>query len=77
VSAVQGWYWPTAGPQVTYYIPGPLLNPGKNSLLLLELEETPKKAQGKPSILLTKSGSIRKALQGREKVCMSMPPLHM
>lgn len=43
---VQGWYWPSYGPQVTYYIPGPLLNPGKNELIMLELEETPKTPKG-------------------------------
>ena len=31
-----GWAWPAAGPQHTLYVPGPLLRPGGNDLLVLE-----------------------------------------
>eukprot|EP00884_Botryococcus_braunii_P022552 jgi/Botrbrau1/8981/Bobra.0148s0087.1 len=57
-----GWYWPTAGPQVTYYIPGPLLNPGKNTLILLELEESPKK----PRVSFVKSPDFSGGPQGAQ-----------
>ncbi|KAL0019729.1 hypothetical protein WJX77_006458 [Trebouxia sp. C0004] len=39
-----GWYWPSAGPQMTMYIPGPMLQDGQNELILLELEASPKEA---------------------------------
>lgn len=35
-----GRYWNTAGPQQRLYLPGPLLNKGKNELVVLELEYT-------------------------------------
>ncbi|KAL3131686.1 hypothetical protein ABBQ38_007978 [Trebouxia sp. C0009 RCD-2024] len=38
-----GWYWPKAGPQMTMYIPGPMLRDGENELILLEVEETGEK----------------------------------
>ncbi|KAK9824996.1 hypothetical protein WJX81_007218 [Elliptochloris bilobata] len=31
-----GWYWPAAGPQMTTYMPGPLLRWGDNEVVLLE-----------------------------------------
>jgi hypothetical protein len=34
---------------VTYYIPGPLLNVGKNELIMLELEQNPKTPKGEAS----------------------------
>ncbi|XP_011504190.1 PREDICTED: beta-galactosidase-like, partial [Ceratosolen solmsi marchali] len=36
-----GRYWPTAGPQLTLYVPAPFLKKGKNCLILLELEYIP------------------------------------
>lgn len=36
-----GWYWPSIGPQNHYYVPGPLLKDGNNSIVLLEMEDTP------------------------------------
>ncbi len=42
-----GWYWPAAGPQMTLYIPGPLIQPGENQLILFELETAPHDALGK------------------------------
>ena len=41
-----GWYWPKAGPQMTMYIPGPMLQDGDNELILLEVEESPEKPTG-------------------------------
>ena len=41
-----GWYWPKAGPQMTMYIPGPMLLGGENELILLEVEEARGKAAG-------------------------------
>lgn len=41
-----GWYWPKAGPQMTMYIPGPMLRDGENELILLEVEETGEKPTG-------------------------------
>ncbi|XP_024366649.1 beta-galactosidase 8 isoform X2 [Physcomitrium patens] len=35
-----GRFWPSMGPQCTLYIPGPLLQPGQNKLILLELESS-------------------------------------
>ena len=32
-----GWYWPAAGPQLTLYVPGPLLRQGSNDLAVLEV----------------------------------------
>jgi len=34
-----GWYWPLLGPQMTTYIPGPLLRAGDNELVLLEFSQ--------------------------------------
>lgn len=34
-----GRYWPLVGPQITMYIPGPLLKHGKNEIVLLELQK--------------------------------------
>ena len=34
-----GWYWPTKGPQMTLYVPGPVLKPGDNDVLILEVEK--------------------------------------
>ena len=34
-----GWYWPTMGPQMTLYVPGPVLVPGDNDILILEVEK--------------------------------------
>jgi beta-galactosidase len=34
-----GWYWPTMGPQMTLYVPGPVLKPGDNDILILEVEK--------------------------------------
>ena len=31
-----GWYWPEMGPQMTLYVPGPVLKRGDNSVLILE-----------------------------------------
>ena len=36
-----GWYWPDKGPQMTLFIPGPLLRPGDNELILLEMHRIP------------------------------------
>lgn len=33
-----GRYWATTGPQMTLYIPGPLLRAGRNDLVVLELD---------------------------------------
>ena len=41
-----GWYWPKAGPQMTLYIPGPMLRDGENELILLEVEESVEKPTG-------------------------------
>lgn len=38
-----GRYWNTAGPQKTLYLPAPLLNVGKNEIMVLELERCEKK----------------------------------
>ncbi|KAG0588316.1 hypothetical protein KC19_2G233900 [Ceratodon purpureus] len=35
-----GRFWPSMGPQCTLYIPGPLLQPGENKLIILELESS-------------------------------------
>lgn len=35
-----GRFWPIMGPQCTLYIPGPLLRPGENRLMILELESS-------------------------------------
>jgi hypothetical protein len=34
-----GWYWPLLGPQMTTYIPGPLLRLGDNAIVLLEFAQ--------------------------------------
>ena len=31
-----GWYWPLKGPQMTTYVPGPLLRAGANKIVVLE-----------------------------------------
>ncbi|XP_010471343.1 PREDICTED: beta-galactosidase 17-like isoform X2 [Camelina sativa] len=33
-----GRYWPSVGPQCNLYVPAPLLKPGKNTLVIFELE---------------------------------------
>ena len=32
-----GWYWPVKGPQNTLFVPGPLLHPGENEIIVLEV----------------------------------------
>ncbi|KAK9808598.1 hypothetical protein WJX72_000298 [[Myrmecia] bisecta] len=44
-----GWYWPAIGPQMTLYIPGPLLHEGPNEIILLETESAPEA----PSVTFT------------------------
>jgi hypothetical protein len=41
-----GWFWPAVGPQMTLYVPGPVLRPGDNELVLLEVERPPAEAAG-------------------------------
>ena len=41
-----GWYWPDRGPQMTLFIPGPLLRPGDNEVLLLEMHRIPDEPAG-------------------------------
>lgn len=36
-SSQQGFYWPEVGPANTMYIPGPLLKPCNNEIVMLEL----------------------------------------
>lgn len=43
-----GWYWPSIGPQGAQYVPGPLLKPGKNEVVLVEVESVPSSESGKP-----------------------------
>lgn len=47
-----GWYWPTVGPQGTQYIPGPLLKPGKNEIILVETATAPNAKSGGAQFLL-------------------------
>lgn len=37
----KGRYWSMRGPQMTLYVPGPVLHEGRNELVLLELEAPP------------------------------------
>jgi beta-galactosidase len=52
-----GRYWPTAGPQITLYVPATFLipPPGLNTIVMLELEGVPKNLSisltDKPNIL--------------------------
>ena len=41
-----GWFWPTQGPQLTLYVPGPVLKEGDNEVVLLELESKPDNPSG-------------------------------
>ena len=41
-----GWYWPDRGPQMTLFIPGPLLRPGNNEVILLEMHRLPEVPTG-------------------------------
>ena len=41
-----GWYWPAVGPQMTMYVPGPLLKGGENELILLEVDGAPEDVTG-------------------------------
>ncbi len=41
-----GWYWPDKGPQMTLFIPGPLLQAGDNELSLLEMHRIPDEPTG-------------------------------
>ncbi len=34
-----GWYWPLLGPQMTMYVPGPLLKVSGNEVVLLEFAQ--------------------------------------
>ena len=42
-----GWYWPLLGPQITTYIPGPLLKAGDNEIVLLEFSQEAADESGK------------------------------
>lgn len=41
-----GWYWPLLGPVETLYVPGAVLHPGANDLVLLEAERVPEDHTG-------------------------------
>ena len=41
-----GWFWPAKGPQMTLYVPGPVLREGDNEVVLLEVEEAPASPAG-------------------------------
>ena len=41
-----GWYWPAKGPQMTLYLPGPLLQRGVNEIVLLEMDRAPRQPSG-------------------------------
>lgn len=49
-----GWYWPAVGPQLTLYIPGPLMQPGRNELVLLEMEGAPSDPSGEGPLICAK-----------------------
>jgi len=53
-----GRYWPTAGPQVTLYIPAGILRaaPSQNNIVMLELEKCP--ACTEPSATGKNSGNV-------------------
>lgn len=36
-----GWYWPRRGPQLTHYLPGPVLHEGFNDVIILEMIAIP------------------------------------
>lgn len=40
-----GWYWPSKGPQMTLYVPGPVLKEGDNEVIFLELGKKKKTKQ--------------------------------
>ena len=40
-----GWYWPLLGPQMTMYVPGPLLKVSGNEVVLLEFAARPQMCQ--------------------------------
>ncbi len=42
-----GRYWPVYGPQNTLYVPGPVLRPGQNEVVLLEVGEIPLDPHGR------------------------------
>ena len=41
-----GYYWPMVGPQMTQYIPGPVLKSGTNLLVIIEYDHAPSDATG-------------------------------
>ena len=43
-------YWPAVGPQLTLYVPGPVLRAGTNDLVLLEMEGVPDELSGESMI---------------------------
>ena len=45
-----GWYWPLLGPQMTTYLPGPLLRVGDNEIVLLEFSQEAADQSGIPPI---------------------------
>ncbi|RCN42472.1 hypothetical protein ANCCAN_11548 [Ancylostoma caninum] len=47
-----GRYWASEGPQMTLYVPAAFLQPGENSLLVLELEGTSNCSEGTCSLSL-------------------------
>ncbi|KDD75891.1 glycosyl hydrolase [Helicosporidium sp. ATCC 50920] len=49
-----GWYWSSEGPQMTLYVPGPVLREGSNSILVLETESPP------PTLFDAKLVSVRR-----------------
>ena len=50
-----GWYWPLLGPQMTTYIPGPLLRVGDNEIVLLEFSQEATNQTGTARLLLSSS----------------------
>lgn len=53
-----GWYWPAVGPQMTLYVPGPLLKDGDNELILLEVDGAPEDVTGQGCCVCVLQGTL-------------------
>ncbi len=53
-----GWYWPKRGPQITHYLPGPVLHEGFNDIIILEMIVIPLDVAGEHVLVLSAPATL-------------------
>ena len=63
-----GWYWPLLGPQLTMYVPGPLLKVSGNSVVLLEFAKEASDLSGEAVARVPEDAEFFLKLDSRDHV---------